>query len=129
MRRLGEAPLPDDQKAMLGDCVETYIELPEEELARFRGIIDANATGRVRPVNKTRVQIAEEKGMEIGLEEGLLRGLRAAVGELLEARFAPVPPELLERVNVTADPDTLRRWLRTAATAPDLATFRDGVGL
>ncbi len=109
---------------MLGDCVETYIELPEEELTRFRGIIDANATGRVQPVNKTRVQIAEEKGMEKGIEEGLLRGLRAAVCELLEARFAPVPTELLARVNATTDPDALRQCLRTAATATDLTAIR-----
>jgi hypothetical protein len=129
MRRLGDAPLPDGQKALLGDCVETYIELPEAELTRFRGIIDANATGRVRPVNKTRVQLAEERGREQGREEGVLRGQRAAVGELLEARFGPVQPELLERVNATTDPDALRRLLRTAATAADLATFRDAVGL
>ncbi len=149
MRRLGDAPLPDHQKALLGDCVETYIELPAVELERFHGIIDANATGRVPAVNKTRVQLAEEKAMEegmkrgmaqgeaigkeigkeIGMEEGLLRGLRAAVGELLEARFGIAPPELLARVNATTDPDTLRLWLRTAATAIDLDAFRTAVGL
>jgi hypothetical protein len=125
MRRLGDAPLPDQQKALLGDCVETYIDLPAVELERFWGIIDANATGRVRPVNKTRVQMAEERG----IEEGLLRGLRAAVVELLEARFTLVPAELAERVNSTTDANALRQLLRTAATAADLTAFRTAVGL
>ncbi len=133
IRRIADANISDGRKALLGDCVETYIDLPEEELARFRGMIEANATGRVPAVNKTRVQIAEEKAMEkgkeMGIEEGLLRGLRAAVTELLEARFGPVPPELTERVNATTDPGTLRLWLRTAATAADLATFRTAFGL
>lgn len=133
MRRLGDAPLPDHRKALLGDCVETYIDLPAAELERFWGIINANATGRVPAVNKTRVQMAEEKGREegreIGLGEGLLRGLRAAVGELLEARFAPVPADLIERVNATTDADALRRWLRAAATAADVGTLRTAAGL
>jgi len=133
MRRLGDAPLPDGKKALLGDCVETYIELPDTDLVRFRDIIDTNATGRIKPVNKTRVQLAEERGMEKGIQEGmeqgLLRGLRAAVTELLEARFGTVSAELTELVNAVPDPDTLHLWLRSAATATDLATFRATFGL
>ena len=136
MRRIGESPLPDGQKALLGDCVETYIDLPQVELERFRAIIDANATGRIRPVNKTRVQIAHERGLEegteigkeLGLGEGLLRGLRAAVTELLEARFGPVLADATERVAAEADLELLRRWLRAAGTSASVATFRTAVG-
>lgn len=124
MRRIAESPLPDAQKALLGDCIETYIELPEAELARFREAVNAHATGRIQPVNKTRVQLAEEKGME----QGRILTMRAAVLELLEARFGAVPDDIADRVNATDAIDTLRGWHRAAATTADLATFRATLG-
>jgi hypothetical protein len=143
-RRVGESDLPDNQKALLGDLVETYIDLPDAELVRFRSIINANATGRVKPVNKTRVQIAREEGVEegkeigkeigkeqgreIGIEEGDRRARRAMLTELLEARFGPVPDEVAARVAAEADADTLRRWLRAAGTADTLQAFRAAAG-
>ena len=140
VRRIGGSSLTDNQKALLGDCVETYIDLPDAELARFRDIINANATGRVKPVNKTRVQIAREEGVEegteigkeigkeIGIEEGDRRARRAMLTELLEARFGPVPEEVATRVAAEADTDALRRWLRAAGTAESLEAFLAAVG-
>lgn len=121
MRRLGEAPISEHHRSLLGDCVETYIDIPEEESERFQGILEENATGRVQPVHKTRFQR--------GTERGQLLEARAAVRELIEARFGAVPAEVAEAVDAATDRDTLRLWLRTAATAADLATFRAAVGL
>ncbi len=125
VRRIADSPLSDAKKALLGDCIETYIELPEPELVRFREIINANATGRVQPVNKTRVQLAEEQGME----KGRILAMRAAVLELLEARFGDIPADIADLVNVSAELDTLRRWHRAAATAPNLTAFRTAIGI
>lgn len=132
IRRITAAPISDGKKHRLADLVEAYIDLPAEELARFHGILEVNATGRVPPMNKTRVQLAEERGLEKGMETGLEKGMgmglilatRAAVLELLEARFGPVPGDLAAVVAATDDLDTLRRWLRAGATAPDLTAFR-----
>jgi len=128
IRRITTAPISDGKKHRLADLVEAYIDLPPEELARFHGILEANATGRVPPMNKTRVQIAEERGIEKGREEGMEKGLilatRAAVLELLEARFGPVPVDLVALVAATDDLGTLRRWLRSTGIATDLLAFR-----
>ncbi len=132
MQRLGDAPLTDGKKALLGDCVETYIDIPDEDAKRFQDILEANATGRVPAMHKTRVQIAHEqgmeKGLERGLEEGLHRGLRAAVTELIEARFGPVPQEFVEWLGAMTDPASLRRLLIAAGTAASFDEFRATVG-
>lgn len=109
--------------------METYIDIPDEESERFQDILEANATGRVRPVHKTRFQRGTERGIELGIERGQLLEARTAVRELLEARFGALPAEVVEPVNAAADLDALRLWLRTAATAADLAAFRAAVGL
>ena len=140
MQRLGDSPLTDGKKALLGDCVETYIEIPEENSQKFRDILDANATGRIKPMNKTRVQIAREEGIEQGIERGIERGIeqglfegrllgqRAAVTELLEAKFGPVPSSFLESLSTIADPAELRRLLVAAAMSASYAEFLKIVG-
>ena len=136
MQRLGDSPLTDGKKALLGDCVETYIEIPEENSQKFRDILDANATGRIKPMNKTRVQIAREEGIEQGIERGIekglleghLRGQRAAVTELLEAKFGPVPSAFCDSLSSIADPTELRRHLVAAAMSVSFAEFLMTVG-
>ena len=80
-------------------------------------------------MNKTRVQLAEEQGMQKGIEQGRILATRAGVLELLEARFGAVPADIADRVNATAELDALRVWLRAAATATDLAAFRATIGV
>ena len=134
MKRIGGASIPDRKKDLLGDCVETYIDVPPEEIARFRGILNANATssGRVTAVNKTRVQLAREEGQLEGRQEGLeaggLSALRAAISELFEARFGAVPAEIREWLLEVTDPDQLRKILLAAGTAASLEAFRASVG-
>ncbi len=151
MARLGEAPLPDGKKSLLGDCVESYIDIPEEDSRKFQDILEANATGRVPIMHKTRVQVAREKGIEEGIERGIekgieqgreegieqgieqgveqgleagrLQGQRAAVTELLEARFSAVPPGVAAQLASIADPVELRRILIAAGTSPTVEEF------
>lgn len=91
-------------------------------------------------MNKSRVQIAREEGLEEGkeigkeqgreidIEEGELRARHAAVSELIEARFGPVSEEVAGRIAAEADADTFRRWLRVAGTAESLPAFHATVG-
>jgi len=140
MRRLGVAPIPDGKKSLLGDCVETYIDIPEEESRKFQDILEANATGRVPAMHKTRVQIAREEGIEEGIGKGIERGIeqgfeagrlqgqRAAITELLEARFGTVPAELAAWLASISEPTELRRILIAAGTSASLGVFRATVG-
>ena len=126
-RRLSDAPISDGRKALLGDCVETYIELPPEELTRFRGILEANATGRVPAVNKTRVQIAEEKGAALAVQAAE-RERKASVLKVLAARIGAVPPELAAQVEAMTDPAALDSLLVAACKADTFDQFRTAVG-
>ncbi len=136
IRRLGDSPLSDGKKSLLGDCIETYIDIPDEDSKRFQDILEANATGRVPAMHKTRVQIAHEKGIEKGIEEGIEkgmeeghhRGMRAAVTELLEAKFGPIPIEFIEWVGAVTDQPSLRRLLVAAGTAASFEEFRLSTG-
>ncbi len=140
MRRLGEAPLSDGKKSLLADCVEAYIDIPEEDSQAFHAILEANATGRVPAMHKTRVQLAHERGIAKGREEGIERGIatglaegqlraqRAAVTELLEARFGPIPVGTAEWLATETAPEALRKYLIAAATAPSFDEFRNTAG-
>lgn len=87
-------------------------------------------------MHKTRVQIAHEKGIEKGIEEGIEkgmeeghhRGMRAAVTELLEAKFGPIPIEFIEWVGAVTDQPSLRRLLVAAGTAASFEEFRLSTG-
>ena len=132
MRRLGESPLTDGKKSLLGDCIETYIDIPDADSDRFQDTLEANATGRVPAMHKTRVQVAHEKGIEQGIErgveEGQLLALRAAVTELFEARFGSVPPGFAEWLRPIPEPTSLRRILIAAGTAASVEAFHTVTG-
>jgi hypothetical protein len=70
-----------------------------------------------------------EKGMEKGRGDGELLARRAMLGELLEAKFGPVPADLAGKWAAESDPDALRRWVVEAGKADSLATFRTQTGL
>ena len=140
MKRLGESPLTDGKKSLLGDCIETYIDIPDADSDRFQDILEANATGKVPAMHKTRVQIAHEKGIERGREEGIERGiergveegqllaLRAAITELFEARFGSVPPSFADWIRPIPEPASLRRILIAAGTAVSVEAFQTSTG-
>lgn len=123
--RISQAPLSDRHRFLLGECVEAYQDLSAEDHERFRTVLEANATGRLTAVNKTSFDL----GHEAGVEEGELRGFRAAVGELLEARFGPVPVDLTAALTAVADLSALKGVLKEAGKAVSLAAFRAAVGV
>jgi hypothetical protein len=144
LRRIGDAPVTDQQKYLLGECVEAYLPVSEVEAARFQAIIEANATGRVNPVNKTRTDRAMEAGHQLGLQEGrevglqegrqegrqeglregLQLGRRAALLELLEAQleaaFGPLSADTVAKLRGTPD-DQLKQLAVAIPKAKSLA--------
>jgi len=130
MRRIGDAPLSDRRKFLLGEVVEGYAPVSPEELARLRGILDQNATGRVPPMNKTSYMIGKEEGMEEGIEKGIEKGVelgrRKGAVEFLEAmlaaKFGPLPADSLDALRRRPDADLTRIGLAisTAASLADL---------
>lgn len=121
----GATGLSSQQRFLLGDCVEAYLDVPEANLKQFHDMIDAKATGRVTPVNKT----SYDRGIEAGLLAGELRALRANLTELMEAKFGPPPDDLLARITASTDPAELRKWLLAAGTMNTLIEFRTNAGV
>lgn len=133
LRRISEAPVTEKQRLYLGDCVEAYLDLSPEDRARFRAILEANAEEKLMPRNKTSFDLGLEEGLEKGKAEGRTDGLllahRAMLGELLEAKFGPVPADLAAKYTASTDPDALRRWVVEAGKADSLAAFRTATQL
>ncbi|MBN9693933.1 MAG: transposase [Verrucomicrobia bacterium] len=66
-------------------------------------------------------QEGRREGHQEGLQTGQIEALRDALRDVLSTRFDQVPPELTARLDSCTDPGQLRRWLRQAVAAPDLA--------
>ena len=65
----------------------------------------------------------ERLGRQEGRQEGRQQALHESTLELLQTQFKEVPYPVRERLQVLTDEPTLKRLLREAALAPDLATF------
>ena len=124
LRRLSEAgSLNEQQRYLLGDCVEAYLPIASEHLERFDGIIEKNSTEGVRAMNKTRYERAMEAGIEQGIEKGMDRGRRVGLLEVLEAqldsKFGPLPAGVVERLRSFTD-DALLALARQIPSALNL---------
>lgn len=62
----------------------------------------------------------EKRGVERGMQQGELAGLRLLLGEQLRARFGELPPAVAARI-AAADRAELTRWGRNVLAARTLA--------
>jgi hypothetical protein len=87
LRRLAEAPLSEQKRFLLGDCVQAYLPLDEEQHRQFEKLLQSESYAGVRAMNQT----IYEKGMEEGIEIGMEKERITLVCSLIEDRFGPVP--------------------------------------
>lgn len=78
-RRLTEAPLTEQQRFLLTDCLEAYLPLDDAQRAEFQRQLASEETGRVQTMNKT----TYDRGMEAGIEKGIEKGRRDALQHTL----------------------------------------------
>jgi hypothetical protein len=92
LRRIQEAPaLTDQQRFLLGECVQAYLPLDDESRQAFETLVASEPKYEgVRAMNATWF----EKGMEKGIDKGRRELLH---GQLLE-RFGPLSPAVEERL-------------------------------
>lgn len=90
LRRIKEAPLNDQQRFLLGECVEAYLPLDERQQAEFETLLASKPFEGARTMNVT----SYEKGIEKGVE----KGKRDALCELLEDRFGPLSADVLKKL-------------------------------
>lgn len=120
LRRLGQAPLTDQKRFLLGDCVEAYLPIDPVQAAEFQRILEANSLEGVRAVNKTRVELAEERALEKGMERGRRAGLIELAEAVVAERFGPLSEESLAKLRALPD-DALRAVAVRVHKVPSLA--------
>jgi hypothetical protein len=94
LRRLKDAPLTDQQRFLLAECVQTYLSLDEEQQREYDRLVATEKYQGVQAMNTTWY----EKGLEKGVEQGREQERRAVFLELLEERFGPLPAATREKV-------------------------------
>lgn len=94
LRRLLEAPLTEQQRFLLGECVQAYLPLDETQRRVFERLVATEPYRGVQAVNKTWF----EQGLEQGREQGLEQGQRALLREMLEDRFGNLSPAVQEHL-------------------------------
>jgi hypothetical protein len=90
LRRIKEAPLTDQQRFLLGECVQAYLPLDEEQQREFEGLVATGPYSGVQAMNKTYY----ERGLERGWEEAR----RAILREQVEEKFGPLSRQVQERL-------------------------------
>lgn len=66
----------------------------------------------------------EQRGIEKGLQRGLLSAYRQSIQEILSARYGEVPEDLSGSPEQIEDAESLRSLVGRAATAASLDDFR-----
>src|SRR5207244_1723635 len=86
LHRIQSAPLSEQQRFLLGECVQAYLPMDEASKREFERLLTTEKYRGVQAMNTT--------WYEKGLEKGQRRLLRAQI----EERFGPLSPAVLERI-------------------------------
>jgi hypothetical protein len=91
LRRIQGAPMTEQQRFLLGECVQAYLPLDEVQQREFEKLVATERYQGVRAMNTTVYEKGREegleKGREEGREEGREKGQRELLREQLEERF------------------------------------------
>lgn len=100
LRRLQAAPLSDQRRFLLGECVQAYLPLDEAQQREFERLLTTGQYQGARAMNITPYEKGLEQGLAQGREQGLAKGIeqerRESLRELLEEKFGPLSPAVLE---------------------------------
>jgi hypothetical protein len=125
LRQIARAELTDAGRLILLNCVETYLELTDDEEQELARLQIHGANKEVAEMEMTWADKLEARGIAKGLDQGRQEGEARMLLGLLEARFGPLAAETRERVE-GADTETLLRWGRRLLSAGRLEEILQG---
>lgn len=96
-RRIADADLPDLQRFLLVNYVETYLQLSGRDAAEYERLAQRPENREVRAMEMTWADRMIQKGRLEGRAEAV-ENLRGVVLHLLEQRFGPLPARVRRRV-------------------------------
>ena len=110
LRRVAAADLPGRSRLLLGNWIETYIQLDERDAAEYDRLRGLEVNEEVKTMEMTWAERMELQGVEKGMEQGLTAGLQAlrqVVVRLLGRRFGPVPETVQRKVEAIDSMESL----------------------
>lgn len=122
LRRITAAPLSEQERYLLGECVDAYLPLDESQWHEFNQLLSTKPYEEVKKMRATSFEQGLEKGREEGLEKGLekgreegrIEGQRELLRDLLVQRFGALSRQTDER-------------LRSLSTKQVRALFKKGI--
>jgi hypothetical protein len=107
LRRVAAADLPGKSRLVLGNWIETYIQLNEQDAAEYDRLRSLAGNEEVKTMELTWAERMEMQGVEKGLVAGKLQALRQVVVRLLSRRFGPVPEAVQRKVEAIDSMESL----------------------
>jgi hypothetical protein len=118
LRRIAAADLPANHRYLLGNWVQTYLQLKGRQAEEYDRLRNLGVNREVKAMQMTWAERMEaeytRKGIEQGLAEGLAEGLgkgiealRGVVLRLLKQRFGPVPETVRSKVEAIQEIEPL----------------------
>jgi hypothetical protein len=118
--RIVEARLTDDQRTLLLDFVEAYLELTPSEAVEYK-ILSTQNRRRTKAMWMTWSEKQKAEGKKEGLKEGV-RSLQQVLLSLLNQRFGPLPERVHRQVEAIT---SLRRLTRLAEQVLIVGSLRE----
>lgn len=120
LRKIARATIREDDRFLLTNCVETYLQLAGREAEQYAALRLAEKTPEVRAMEITwedrmatrytqkGMKEGVRKGLRQGREQGLEKGVRDTLLRLLERRFGTISPAVRSRVQAIHSLEELR---------------------
>lgn len=131
LRRITESPLSEQERYLLGECVEAYLPLDESQWDEFHRVLSTAPYEKVKKMRATTRELGIREGREKGIREGREKGIREGREEgrqealreflriLLEERFGPLTKRVARRVD-SLPTDRIRAVFTQALRADSL---------
>ncbi len=94
LKRIASSGENDFRRFLLAEGLEAYAELDEAQKERLKASLHAEAYHEVEPL----MQTTYERGIEDGIERGIVQGKRRVALRLMEARLGPLSPEVHQQI-------------------------------
>jgi hypothetical protein len=98
LERIVHCPENVYRKTLLCECVSAYFPIDDEQRRQFEDMVRNHADAGVKAMELGLLDHVEQRALQQGIQQGLLEGQRQMIRELLEARFGPMAPSVLAKL-------------------------------
>jgi hypothetical protein len=106
LRRIAAADLPANHRYLLGNWVQTYLQLKGRQAEEYDRLRNLGVNREVKAMQMTWAEQMEAEYTQKGIEQGLA-ALRNVVLRLLKQRFGPVPETVRSKVEAIQEIEPL----------------------